>query len=156
MFALSTFASENDVMMFTDWQETFLLNPVEGSCSGTRGPFHVVDSRLIEGMTLIRNSDRDSLDLVVWWFPYSLRPTLVAFGGIAGFDPVLFAALVLVGVLVTHGRQITDDPRRGVSVEVRTVGDHGGCPVGEKVGDHRLAGEPDRTRQVLSRVRLLR
>src|SRR5215208_2619965 len=86
----------------------------------------------------------------------SLPPARSGLGGVAGFDPVLFAALVLVGVFVTHGRQLTDDPRRGVSVEVRTVGDHGGCPVGEKVGDHGPAGEPDRARQVLSRVGLLR
>src|SRR5918997_5470105 len=35
-----------------------------------------------------------------------------ALGRVAGFYPVLFAALVLERVLVTHGRQFTDDPRR--------------------------------------------
>jgi hypothetical protein len=41
-----------------------------------------------------------------------------ALGRVAGVYPVLLAALVLEGVLVTHGRQLTDDPRRGVSAVV--------------------------------------
>ena len=41
----------------------------------------------------------------------SLLPARAGLGEAAGFDPVLYAALVLVGVLVTHGRQFTDDPR---------------------------------------------
>src|SRR5215204_6916201 len=101
----------------------------------------------------------------VSWVPAFARMTVCAVGarlssagvcGVSGFDPVLFAALVLVGVLVTHGRQLTDDPRRGVSVEVRTVGDHGGCLVGKKVGDLGSAGVTYRTGQVPLRVRLLR
>ena len=79
-----------------------------------------------------------------------------AFDGVAGFDPVLFATLELVGVLVTHGRQLTDDPRRGVSVEVRAVGDYLGGFVGEKIRDRIRAGEPDGAWQVPSRVGLFR
>ena len=50
-------------------------------------------------------------------------------GGKAGLDPVLLATLVVVGVLVAHGRQLPDGPRRGVSVEVRAVGDDLRAPV---------------------------
>ena len=77
-------------------------------------------------------------------------------GGVAGFDPVLFAALVLVGVLVTHGRQLTDDPRRGVSVEVRAVGDHLGGFVGEEIWYCMCTGEPNGAGKVSSSVGLLR
>ena len=66
-------------------------------------------------------------------------------GRVAGVHPVLFAALVLVCVLVTHGRQLTDDPRRGVSVEVRAVRHHLGVLVGQEVGDRVHILKPDRT-----------
>src|SRR5215210_6627146 len=77
-------------------------------------------------------------------------------GGVAGFDPVLFAALVLVGVLVAYGRQLTDGPRRGVSVEVRAVGYYLGGLVGQEGWDGGPAGEPDRARQVPSFVGFFR
>src|SRR5918993_850646 len=73
---------------------------------------------------------------------YSLAAAL---GRVAGFHPVLFAALVLIGVLVTHGRQLTDDPRRGVSVEVRAVGHHLGRLIWQEVGDGVHVLETDRT-----------
>src|SRR5215213_3999293 len=101
----------------------------------------------------------------VSWVPAFARMTVCAVGarlssagvcGVSGFDPVLFAALVLVGILVTHGRQLTDDPRRGVSVEVRAVGDYFGGFVGQEVADHDPSREPDRTRQVPSPVGLCR
>ena len=85
---------------------------------------------------------------------YSLLPTQASFGRVAGFDPVLFAALVFVGILVTHGRQLTDDPRRGVSVEVRAVGDYFGGFVRQEVADHDPSRELDRARQVPSPVGL--
>ena len=91
---------------------------------------------------------------------YSLLPTQASFGRVAGFDPVLFAALVFVGILVTHGRQLTDDPRRGVSVEVRAVGDYFGGFVGQEVADRaeerlkrqleRVADRPRRARSAPS------
>src|SRR5215213_7386372 len=143
-------------MKFTGWQEAFSRSPVEGYGRGRNQSCRAVDSRLIKGMTLVWNSNSNSLKLVVWWLPYSLRPTRAAFGGVAGFDPVLFAALVLVGVLVTHGRQLTDDPRRGVLVEVRAVGDHLGGFVGQYIRDRIFAGEPDGAGQVPSRVGLFR
>src|SRR5215207_2604885 len=93
----------------------------------------------------------------VSWVPAFARMTVCAVGarlssagvcGVSGFDPVLFAALVLVGVLVTHGRQLTDDPRRGVLVEIRAVGDYLGGFVGEEFRDRSRAGEPDGAGQV--------
>ena len=71
-----------------------------------------------------------------------------ALGRVSGVYPVLFAALVLECVLVTHGRQFTDGPRRGVSVEVRAIGDDLGRLVGKELGDHVHALEPDRTRKM--------
>src|ERR671913_946160 len=68
-----------------------------------------------------------------------------ALGRVAGFHPVLFTALVLEGVFVTHGRQLPDDPRRGVSVEVRAVRHHLGRLICQEVGDHAHVLEPDRT-----------
>src|SRR5215210_5092604 len=73
----------------------------------------------------------------------------------AGLDPVLLAALVVRGVLVACGRQLTDDPRRGVSVEVRAVGDDLGGPVRREPLDLVPALVPDRARQVLPVVRSL-
>src|SRR5215208_4380763 len=86
----------------------------------------------------------------------SLLPARSGLGGVAGFDPVLFAALELVGVLVTHGRQLTDDPRRGMSVEVRAVGDHLGGFVGEEIRYCMCTGEPNGAGKVCSRVGLFR
>jgi hypothetical protein len=68
-----------------------------------------------------------------------------AIGRVAGVHPVLFAALVLVCVFVTHGRQLTDDPRRGVSVDVRAVSHHFGSLIGQEVWDQVHVLEPDRT-----------
>src|SRR5919106_2237549 len=73
-----------------------------------------------------------------------LRP-LGAFRRVTGVHPVLFTALVLQGAFVTHGRQLTDDPRRGVSVEVRAVRYHLGRLICQEVGDHAYVLEPDRT-----------
>src|SRR5215211_4266739 len=93
----------------------------------------------------------------VSWVPAFARMTVCAVGarlssagvcGVTGFDPVLFAALVLESVLVTHGRQLTDDPRRGVSVEVRAVSDDEGIFVGEQFGGPARVLEPDRAWQV--------
>src|SRR5918995_670144 len=66
-----------------------------------------------------------------------------ALGRVAGVHPVLFAALVLVCVFVTHGHQLTDDPRRGVSVGVRAVGHDLGRLVWHE--DRAPVLEPDRT-----------
>ena len=57
------------------------------------------------------------------------------FGGETGFDPVLLAALVVCGVLVAYGRQFTDDPRRGMSVEVGAIRDDLCVPVGRESFD---------------------
>src|ERR671913_1852945 len=73
-----------------------------------------------------------------------LRP-LGAFRRVAGVHPVLFTALVLEGALVPHGRQLTDDPRRGVSVEVRAVRYHLGSLIGQEGGDQVQVLEPDST-----------
>src|ERR687896_617479 len=73
-----------------------------------------------------------------------LRP-LGAFRRVAGVHPVLFTALVLQGAFVTHGRQLTDDPRRGVSVEVRAVRYHLGSLMGQEGGDQVHVFEPDST-----------
>ena len=85
-----------------------------------------------------------------------LLPNRAGLCGVAGCDPVLFAAFVLVGVLVPHGRQLTDDARRGVSGRARAVGDYFGGFVGQEVGDSGPAWEPDRAGQVPSRVGLFR
>ena len=68
-----------------------------------------------------------------------------ALGRVAGVHPVLFASLVLVCVFVTHGRQFTDDLRRGMSIEVRAIGHDLGGLFGQEVGDHIPVLEPDRT-----------
>src|ERR671911_1556645 len=52
---------------------------------------------------------------------------------------------LLEGVFVTHGRQLPDDPRRGVSVEVRAVRHHLGRLICQEVRDHAHVLEPDRT-----------
>jgi hypothetical protein len=79
------------------------------------------------------------------------NPSDAALGGIAGVDPVLLAVLVLVGVLVAHGRQLTDDPRRGVSIEVRAISDDLRAPVGQDLRGEIHVLEPDRTWQVKRR-----
>ena len=68
-----------------------------------------------------------------------------ALGRVAGVYPVLLTALVLEDVLVTHGHQLTDDPRRGVSIVVRAVSHHLGSLIWQEVGDHAHVLEPDRT-----------
>ena len=103
---------------------------------------------------LIRNLYGDA-SYLVGWLSYFLRSIRAPFGGVAGFDPILFAALVLVGVLVTHGRQLTDDPRRGVSVEIRTIRDDLRVLVGQELRCAVHVLEPDRTRQVSPLVGLL-
>ena len=79
-----------------------------------------------------------------------------ALGWVTGFDPVSLAALVLEGVFVAHGRQLTDDARRGVSGKARAVGDNLGGFVRQEVGDGVPALEPDRARQVSPPVGLFR
>jgi hypothetical protein len=72
----------------------------------------------------------------------------LALDGVAGLDPILLATLVLVGVLVTHGRQLPDDPRRGVSVEVGTVSDDEGLLVRDDLSRGAGVLKPDRARQM--------
>src|SRR5215218_1540435 len=71
-----------------------------------------------------------------------------ALDGVAGLDPVLLATLVLVGILVAHGRQLPDDPRRGVSVEVGAVGDDEGALVWDDLSRGAGVLEPERAWQV--------
>jgi hypothetical protein len=68
-----------------------------------------------------------------------------ALGRVAGVHTALFTALVLEGAFVTHGRQLPDDPRRGVSIEVRALRHHLGRLICQEVGDHARVLEPDRT-----------
>src|ERR687894_315891 len=87
-------------------------------------------------------------------FPLFLRPgrgspSAPGLDGEASLDPVLLAALVVGGVLVTHGRQLPDDPRRRVSVEVRAVGDDLGAPIGRERLDLIPPLVADRAGQVL-------
>src|SRR5918998_1171662 len=93
-------------------------------------------------------------------FPLFLRPgrgspSPPGLDGEAGLDPVLLAALVVGGVLVTHGRQLPDDPRRSVSIEVRAVGDDLGASVSDQTLDLVPPLVADRTGQMLPSVRCL-
>src|ERR687893_782766 len=88
-------------------------------------------------------------DLPLFLGPGRGSPSAPGLDGEAGLDPVLLAALVVGGVLVTHGRQLPDDPRRGVSVEVRAVGDNLGASVPDQALDLVLPLVADRTGQML-------
>ena len=73
---------------------------------------------------------------------------VAGFEGEAGFDPVLLAALVLGGVLVTHGRQLPDDPCRGVSGGAGAIGDDLGVFVRGELFDLLPVLVPDSAGQV--------
>src|SRR5918998_5542769 len=88
-------------------------------------------------------------DLPLFLGPGRGSPSAPGLDGEAGLDPVLLAALVVGGVLVTHGRQLPDDPRRRVSVEVRAVGDDLGAPIGRERLDLIPPLVADRAGQVL-------